>query len=185
MQPNNLNLTTQVTGHQRFLFIRLPEGGPDEEFTQAIDSLGEGMENMHGVDGNASADSFRRGRFQYLRAEPSMGGERDLPHPGLTEAQGLVRIEAETSEPLMEYERGLRRLVESRRGAVETLAGVQRPRSYTSYAMTQYAYEPALAPGTGQRYPLGVVTPMNKTQAWWDMDWIHRESFFLLVFWPL
>jgi hypothetical protein len=23
------------------------------------------------------------------------------------------------------------------------------------------------------------MTPQNKTEAWWDMDWMHRESFFL------
>ncbi len=179
MQPNDLNLTTEVTSHQRFLFLRTPQGNVDVELARAIDELGGGMENMHNVDGNGSDDSFRRGRFQYLKAEPSMSGERDISHPALTEAQAFIRLEAETSEPLLEYERRLRLLVESREGAVETLAGVQRPRSYTSYAMTQYAYEPALAPGPGERYPFGVVTPMNKTQAWWDMGWIHRESFFL------
>ena len=179
MQPADLNLTSQVTGHQRFLFIRIPQGNADFELAQAIDDLGDGMENMHGVDGNASADSFRMGRFQFLRAEPSLSGERDIPHAGLSVADGLIRLEAETSEPLLKYEQALRGLVESRGGAVETLAGVQRPRSYTSYAMTQYAYEPALAPGPGERYPFGVVTPQNKTQEWWDMDWIHRESFFL------
>ena len=26
---------------------------------------------------------------------------------------------------------------------------------------------------------MGVVTPQNKTAAWWAMDWMHRESFFL------
>ena len=179
MQPNDLNLTTQITGYQRFLFIGNLHGNANAELAGAIDELGDGMENMHGVDGNASEESFRTGRFQYLRAESSMSGERDISHSALTDAQGLIRIEAETSKPLQEYERGLRGLIESRGGAVETLAGVQRPRSYTSYAMTQYAYAPALAPGSGERYPFGVVTPMNKTQEWWDMDWIHRESFFL------
>jgi hypothetical protein len=26
---------------------------------------------------------------------------------------------------------------------------------------------------------MGVVTPQNKTAAWWAMDWMQRESFFL------
>jgi hypothetical protein len=95
------------------------------------------------------------------------------------EAHGMIRLEAATSEPLMQYEMGLRELIESNGGSVESLAGVNRPRSYTSYAMTKFAYDPALPPGTGERFPLGVVTPMNKTGEWWDMDWLHRESMFL------
>ena len=45
--------------------------------------------------------------------------------------------------------------------------------------MTQFAYVSAQVPGPGERYPLGVVTPMKKTKEWWDLDWMHRESFFL------
>ena len=62
---------------------------------------------------------------------------------------------------------------------METLAGVMRPRSYTSHAMVQFAYAHALPPGPGDKYPLAVVTPINKTEAWWQMDFLHRESFFL------
>ena len=53
----------------------------------------------------------------------------------------------------------MRELIEPRGGTIETLAGVQRPRSYTSYAMTQFAYAPALAPQPGAACPMGVVTP--------------------------
>ena len=97
----------------------------------------------------------------------------------LMEAHGLIRLEAASPEPLLEYEAGLRGLIESQGGGVEVLTGVQRPRSYTSHAMIQYAYAAALQPGTGANYPLGVVVPMNKSDAWWAMDWMHRESFFL------
>jgi hypothetical protein len=48
-----------------------------------------------------------------------------------------------------------------------------------SYAMTQFAYAPAVAPQPGAACPIGVVIPQNKTAAWWAMDWMHRESFFL------
>lgn len=179
MHPADLNMTSSVTGHQLFLFIRLSEGEVDSGLAQRLDHLGEGMENMHDVEGNPSEDAFRRGRFQMLRAETALTQERDLSHPALSEAHGLIRLEAETFQPLQIYEAGLRKLIESRRGVVETLAGVQRPRSYTSHAMTQFAYTHALTPGPGEQYPFGVVTPMNKTDAWWAMDWMHRESFFL------
>ena len=107
MQAADLNLTTTITGYQRFLFLKLPTDGADG-LAQAIDKLGEGMENMHYVDGSASAEVFAKGRFQILRAERGMSQERDLPHPGISEADGLVRLEAETEAPLLKYEGGLR-----------------------------------------------------------------------------
>jgi hypothetical protein len=179
MQPADLKMTTQIVGHGRFLFITLSHDQADAGLVTAIDTLGADLENMYEVEGNPTEGNFRRGRFQLLRAEPTNHKERDLPHPGLLGASALIRLEAATVEPLLAYERKLRALVERRGGSVETLAGVQRPRSYTSYAMTQFAYAPALPPGSGTRLPLGVVTPQNKTDAWWDMDWMRRESFFL------
>ena len=179
MQSADLNMTSNVTGYQRFLFIRLPQGRPDIGLARSLDRLGEGMENMYDVAGEPSQDAFQRGRFQILRSETTLSQERDLSHPAMMEADGLIRLEAASLEPLLQYEAGLRQLIESRGDAVETLAGVQRPRSYTSYAMTQFAYASALSPGPGASYPLGVVTPMNKNETWWAMDWMHREGFFL------
>jgi hypothetical protein len=177
--PADLNLSPEVIGHQRFLFICLPPHGADGALAQALDGLGKGMENMHGVAGYASEDACQRGRFQFLRAEPTLSVERDLPHPAILSAHALIRLEGATLDPLLRYEEGVRRLIEPRGGTVETLAGVQRPRSYTSQAMTQFAYAPALAPQPGAACPIGVVIPQNKTAAWWAMDWMHRESFFL------
>jgi hypothetical protein len=137
------------------------------------------MENMHEAEGSPPEADFQRGRFQLLRSEPGFSQERDLPHAGMSTASVLIRTEASSPEPLLTYEQGLRRLIEPRGGSVETLVGVQRPRSYTSYAMTQFAYAPALPPGPGKRLSLGVVTPQNKTADWWAMHWMRRESFFL------
>lgn len=179
MHPADLHMTTEIVGHGRFLFVSLPQGGVDAELAAAVDGLGSGLENMHEVEGNPSEEAFKRGRLQLLRAEPAFGQERDLPHPALSQASCLIRLEAASSEPLLAYEEGLRALIMPRGGAVETLAGVQRPRSYTSYAMTQFAYTSALPPGPGRRFPLGVVTPQHKTADWWAMHWMRRESLFL------
>ncbi|MCH8298017.1 MAG: hypothetical protein IH873_08120, partial [Chloroflexi bacterium] len=102
-----------------------------------------------------------------------------IVHVAVSESHGLIRLECASLEPLKEYETGLRTLMEAAGGSVETLAGVMRPRSYTSHAMTEFAYAHALPPGKGEKYPLAAVTPMNKTDAWWQMDFLHRESFFL------
>jgi hypothetical protein len=179
MQPADLHMTSQITGYGRFLFVSLPQGGADAELAAAIDGLGAGLENMQEAEGSPTDADFRRGRVQLLRAEPGPSQERDLPHPALSTASFLIRLEAATPAPLLAYEQALRALLEPRRGSVETLAGVQRPRSYTSYAMTQFAYAPALPPGPGSRLAFGVVTPQNKTPDWWGMPWMRRESFFL------
>jgi hypothetical protein len=179
VHPIDLHMTTQIVGHGRFLFVSLPQGGADAELAAAIDGLGSGLENMHEVEGTPSEEAFKRGRLQLLRAEPGFGQERDLPHPALSQASCLIRLEAASPEPLLAYEEGLRALIAPRGGSVETLAGVQRPRSYTSYAMTQFAYTPALPPGPGRRFRLGVVTPQSKTADWWAMHWMRRESLFL------
>jgi hypothetical protein len=179
MHAADLQMTTQVIGYGRFLFVSLPPGGADAELAAAIDGLGAGLDNMHEAAGPPSEADFRRGRVQLLRAEPGLGQERDLPHPAMSTASCLIRLEAATPAPLLAYEQTLRALLEPRRGSVDTLAGVQRPRSYTSYAMTQFAYAPALPPGPGSRFTFGVVTPQNKTSDWWEMPWMRRESFFL------
>jgi hypothetical protein len=179
MYPADLNLTTQVIGHGRFLFVCLPPSAADASLAAALDELGKRMENMHDVEGYPSPDALQRGCFQLLRAEPALSSAQHLPHPALLEATCLIRLEATAAEPLVHYEEKLRQLIAPRGGTVETLVGVQRPRSYTSYAMTQYAYTPALSPQPGTQLPLGVVTPMNKTADWWAMDWMRRESFFL------
>lgn len=177
--PASLNLATQVTGHQRFFFTSIARTRVDRELIGAIDQLGDGMENLHFLSGHPSDSALQRGCFQFLRAEALHSRERDLSHPSLLQAQFLVRLEAATEESFLHFETQLRMLVEHRGGSVTTLAGVQRPRSYTSQAMTQFAYAGALQPGPGKQFPLAVVTPLNKTEQWWSMDWMRRESFFL------
>jgi hypothetical protein len=179
MQPADLQMTTQVVGYGRFLFVSLAQSRADVDLAAGIDDLGANMANMHDAEGPPSEADLRRGRVQLLRAESEFCQRRDLPHAALLTANVLIRLEAAAPEPLLTYEQGLRRLIEPRGGAVETLEGVQRPRSYTSYAMTQFAYAPALPSGSGKRLPLGVVTPQKKTADWWAMHWMRRESFFL------
>jgi len=172
-------MATTVTGHQLFLFVTFGDGQGDGELAEAIDLLGQEMENVHDVDGPPSEEAFARGRFQLLRAEPGFTADQQIIHAAVSESHGLVRLECAILEPIKNYENGLRALMEANGGSVETLAGVMRPRSYTSHAMTEFAYAHAMPPGPGEKFPLAAVTPMNKTDAWWQMDFLHRESFFL------
>ncbi len=179
MEPQDLNMTTTVTGHQLFLFVTLGEGQPDGELAEAIDLLGRGLENVHEVDGPPSEETFARGRFQLLRAEAGFTTEQQIIHTAVTESDGLIRLECASLDPIKAYETSFRDLLSAAGGSVETLAGVMRPRSYTSHAMSEFAYAHAMPPGPGEKFPLAAVTPMNKTDEWWQMDFLHRESFFL------
>lgn len=179
MDAAALNLTNEVTGFGRFLFVRMESAKADSALLRSLESLGADFENMHFVDGYAAEDALRRGRLQYLRAELGMIGERDLEDEAMSHASALIRLEGRTLEGLVAYEEGVRSLIRQRGGEVHIRSGVQKPRSYTSYAMTQFAYARALAPASGSRHPLGVVTPQKKIRDWWEMDWMRRESFFL------
>lgn len=179
MDAAALNLATQILGHCRLLFIHLDAGAADARLVEDLAALASGYDDMHVADGHPGEEAMRRGRFQYLRAEPALGRECDVPDPGISRARALIRLEGRAPEPLLTYEHALRALVERRGGEVHTRAGVHKERSYTSHAMTQFAYARAFGPKPGAVCPLGVVTPQNKTPAWWAMDWMQRESFFL------
>ena len=154
MQPADLNMTTTVIGHQLFLFVTFGIARADDgaygELADALDLLGKDMENIHEADGPASDEAFKRGRFQLLRAEDGLTSEQQIAHPAISGSHGRIRLECASLEPIKTYETGLRALFASRGGAVETLAGVIRPRSYTSHALVQFAYAHALPPGPGK-----------------------------------
>ncbi len=179
MNPARLNLTTQVIGYQHSFFLTLPRARRTPALASALDAVTEGLCTLHDKIGQASEAEKAVGCYQWLRAEPTLGSERDLPHPGISNADAMLRIEATSHDRVARVQQHLNGVMSAHGGTLEAIGGVQRPHSYTSYAMTQYAYTPALAPRPASEHPLGVVTPMNKTPEWWAMDWIKRESFFL------
>lgn len=179
MNPAELNLTTDVLGHGRLLFLHLAPAEIDDSLLVEMDRLAAGLENIHFVDGHPAKEAFQRGRLQYLRVEPGRLRELDIPDPGISGANALIRLEGRVLDPLLAYERDLRVIVEDRGGAVHARAGMARERSYTSAAMTRFAYASAYPPRPAAVSPLGVVTPQNKTAEWWAMDWMRRESLFL------
>ena len=109
MQPADLNMTTTVTGRQLFLFVTFGEGQADGELAKAIDLLGQGMENVHEVDGPPSNEAFARGRFQLLRAESGFTTEQQIIHQAVAESNGLIRLSA----PLWNPSRGMRTVCEN------------------------------------------------------------------------
>jgi hypothetical protein len=151
----------------------------DSTLLRSIESISANLENMHFAEGNPTEDGRRCGRVQYLRAESSMIEERSVDDKGISRANVLIRLEGSTLQPLASYEKKLRSLIQRRGGEIHTRQGVMKQRSYTSYAMTQFAHAHVRAPAPGDKHQFGVVTPQNKTKDWWAMDWMRREGFFL------
>ena len=120
-----------------------------------------------------------RGRIQYLRGEPARLRKGEVDDDGVVDARAAIRLEGNEAGPLLAYESRLRALVTERGGRLHTHAGVRKDRSYTSHAMSQFAYAHALAPAPAARHPIGVFLPQRKTREWWDMDFMRRESHFL------
>ena len=179
MNPASLNLTTEITGHATFCFVHLDPARVDAAVLAGLDAMDSDLENMHFVDGNASERARERGRYQLLRALPQMSSDRDIADPELTHANVLIRLECSQQATLRRCVDALRRLIDARGGMVCVHHGVVKPRSYTSYAMTQFAYAHAQLPANGVKHPFGVVTPQRKIAEWWEMGWMRRESFFL------
>jgi hypothetical protein len=59
MHAAALNLTTKMTGYQRFLFVCLPQRGAEAELATALDRLEEGIENVHEVAERSCTCSLR------------------------------------------------------------------------------------------------------------------------------
>lgn len=176
MDPATLNLTTQVIGYQQYYFLGAAAGARP---AAAFERVTEGLVALHDKSGHPTDAEKTCGCYQWLRAEPGASSVRDLPHPGVTNARALLRIESARDDVVLKADAEMQRVAAEHGMTLEIVGGVQRPRSYTSHAMAQYAYAPALAPRPAAEHPFGVVTPMNKTPDWWAMDWIKRESFFL------
>ena len=90
MQPQDLNMTTTVIGYQLFLFITFGCGQANKELAEAIDLLGLNMENAHNADGPPSEETFERGRFQFLQAEPESTSNHQLNIRQYTKAKGSL-----------------------------------------------------------------------------------------------
>jgi hypothetical protein len=179
VDPAALNLTTQVLGYGRFLFLELAPSDADSALLRALESAGADLENAHFSEGPPTAATMARGRLQYLRRDPTRFRANDIEDAGVAASPAAVRLEGDAAEPLNAYEQRVRALIEARGGRVHVHAGVRKDRSYTSFAMTQFAYASALAPARGDRHGLAVFLPQRKTAEWWTMDWMRRESFFL------
>lgn len=170
MDAASLNLTTKVLGYGRFLFIHLDRARVDAPLLEAMEGAASALENAHRADGNPGADALARGVIQYLRAAPARLRRGDIDDTNVTDSNAAIRLEGSDGGMLSAYEDRLRAIVAESGGRIHAHAGVRKDRSYTSHAMSEFAYAKALAPAPGTRHPIGVFLPQRKTREWWDMD---------------
>ncbi len=72
MQPEDLNMTSTVVGHQLFLFVTFGDARADGELTEALELLGQDLENIHDIDGPPTDEAFARGRPTRLLPEAAI-----------------------------------------------------------------------------------------------------------------
>ena len=59
MQPSNLNLTTDIIGHQRYLFLQIPQELHNLDLARRIDDLSQGMQNLYDATGSPSKNDLQ------------------------------------------------------------------------------------------------------------------------------
>ncbi|HEX6526130.1 MAG TPA: hypothetical protein VF070_39885 [Streptosporangiaceae bacterium] len=112
----------------------------------------------------------------YLRRVSAVPGQ--ITDAGLLGAEAIMHVAAMTPEPVTEFRAGLGRLL----GPAITprvLAGAVRPLSYTSQAMSNFAYGERVLQQPGPVMPNAFLVPVSKTAGWWHKDWMERHTYFL------
>ena len=96
----------------------------------------------------------------------------------LSQAEAIVHVASSKAAVVAEFCAEATRLLAP---AVKprVLAGVVRPKDYTSAAMNQFAYAHAVPQQPGAAAPNAFLLPMSKTAAWWAKDWMERHTYFL------
>src|SRR2546422_918025 len=96
----------------------------------------------------------------------------------LSRAEAIVHVASSRAAVVAEFgAEATQRLAPAVKPRV--LAGVVRPKDYTSAAMNQFAYAHAVPQQPGAAAPNAFLLPMSKTAAWWAKDWMERHTYFL------
>lgn len=101
----------------------------------------------------------------------------DTADEGLSRAEVIVHVAADSPEPVAELRAALARDVPP--ACLRVLDGVVRPPSYTGNALHNFAYAHRVLQQPGVRMPNVFLLPMSKTQAWWAKSWLERHTYIL------
>ena len=130
-----------------------------------------GLRNEYGSAGGDPPQSIA-----YLRRVSAVPGQ--ITDAGLLDAEAIVHVAAMAPEPIAEFRAGLARLL-GPAVVPRVLAGVVRPLSYTSQAMSNFAYGERVLQQPAAVMPNAFLVPMSKTAGWWQKDWMERHTYFL------
>ena len=167
-------LTTEILRHGAYLCIQVRNGAdmvafPRVPMAALADDLG--LESEFTADGPPPQKSIAFLRRQTSRA-------RDILDEAVERAHYVIHVASKSSDPVMNFCVQARGLLEPY-AEVRVLAGVVRPRTYSSGAMEKFAYERAVVQQPGAIMPNGFLIPMSKTAEWWRKDWMERHTYFL------
>lgn len=167
------NGTSQIgvnLGFTRFLFFSLP--GEDEAVASrlraAATMIARGFFNDFEGDSNGST-SHETIQF--------MVNERCQDQSGVPGSRYALQISARYRPRLEETERELRRRLNGDVSVVSIEGAIRAPQ-YTSPAMHEYAYKPALGRVAGRQQCNVIVLPLRKTKEWWAQTALDRHAYF-------
>ncbi len=167
-------LAMEVLRHGAYLCLRpkQPGGGGAMAKAPIEDLAGRlGLRNEFNPPGPPPAEAVA-----FLRRRAA--APREVPDDGLLQADWVIHVGSQTSDPVMTFCVQARRHLE-RYAEVRILTGVVRPRNYTGAALERWAYARAVAQQAGATMPNAFLLPMSKTADWWRKDWMERHTYFL------
>ena len=157
--------------YTKFFFVTLhdqPSAGT--RIRQVGSAVARGFFNDFDADGQRDLHMFETIQFLLAnRTQPCREGLLSATHVAQVSAKYRPRLD----EVDAEFRRRLGNL-----GSVRTLDGAVRTPRYTSAEMDDFAYRRALGRSSGRETPNVIILPMSKTNEWWAMSALERQTYF-------
>ena len=157
--------------YTKFFFVTLhdqPSAGT--RIRQVGSAVARGFFNDFDADGQRDLHMFETIQFLLAnRTQPCREGLLSATHVAQVSAKYRPRLD----EVDAEFRRRLGNL-----GSVRTLDGAVRTPRYTSAEMDDFAYRRALGRSSGRETPNVIILPMSKTNEWWAMSALKRQTYF-------
>jgi len=171
-QPNDV-LSTEVLRHGAYICLTAPPDARRHLAGAAVPALATRLGLRNEFDPGTGHPPDAVAFLRRVGATPGTIADDEL-----LRADAIVHVASGRAPVVAEFCAEATRLLAP---AIKprVLAGVVRPKDYTSAAMNQFAYAHAVPQQPGAAAPNAFLLPMSKTAAWWSKDWMERHTYFL------
>lgn len=158
--------------YSKFLFVTLRREDARARATlrEAGSCIARGFVNDFHANGSPNLPSHETVQFLVAATPPRCSD-------GLLSAECVAHVTTKYRPRLGEIEAELgRRLGDM--ATVRAIDGSMRAPRYTSAALQEYVDKGAAARQSGRSAGNGIIIPMSKTAAWWNMSMLERHAYF-------